>query len=483
MRSFNEKPSFCHEGTALPLADYDSRFVREGGAPESLNPEQEAAATAVNGRVCINSGAGSGKSTVLIARMVAIQQVFPEARVLLISFTKKSAQELKERIGAMPNVSVSTFHSLCYHLLMCNGYKHFQVSTNDMLQETIIRKLIGKADSTLEEVKVSLINAGAATKETLAVRDKYLNYLLSNRMLTFDTLQVFALELLTKTGIRNRWANQWDFIEIDESQDMDCNQVQLANILATGTGNICYCGDSRQAIYGFRGSLPTVITDFAKSAENYDLTLNYRCNAGILGLGNNIMSKHKPLIAARLDEPVYPKYSACADEADEAKTICDEIALLHKGGMAYSDISILYRSSYASSRIFEELLTRKIPFVAKSFTSFTFCQYPYSSAVAMFRAALMPDSREIIKAILPSLYLKSESMKQVTAIKNKEKCTYLDALTKLQLPFFQREYIASMVQTVARIPSMAPTKAIDALLKAGLGKICRGTEYACSTGF
>lgn len=162
---YSSQPAWAPQ-SILPLAPLSNEsIVREdnGHTHDNLNNEQLRTLAILPGRHAINAGAGTGKSTCLIARMVLINDQYPNAKVLMISFTKKSAMDLRERIGSTSNVTVSTFHSLAYHILQSSGY-HFNVITSEATQESMIRKLIGKHATTLEAVKTVFSKTTTLTK-------------------------------------------------------------------------------------------------------------------------------------------------------------------------------------------------------------------------------------------------------------------------------------------------------------------------------
>ena len=119
-------PAFISKANpVIPMAETVSSspvmMVREGcAAANHLNDEQLAAVSKLTGPTVINAGAGTGKSFILVERMKRIKQQFPAAKVLMISFTKKSAKELKERVADIQGCQVSTLHSLAYHILTKN---------------------------------------------------------------------------------------------------------------------------------------------------------------------------------------------------------------------------------------------------------------------------------------------------------------------------------------------------------------------------
>ena len=475
MSMFSQRPDWLPVNIPLPIAEsVPCGIVREGGGNGSLNREQEEASTVLEGRHLIKSGAGTGKSTVLIARMKRISRAFPDAKVLMLSFTKKSATDLRNRIGNVPNVTISTFHSLCFHILRSSGVD-FSVQTSPIFQESVIRNIIGNSGITVEDVLRSLHKADDIDDDIQKMRAKYLTYLRKHHTVTFDTMQIFAIEALQKNdALMKRWRKAYNWWLIEELQDLDSNQLHITSLLTKDCINVSAVGDMRQQIYSFRGSSPHIMEEFAKSTKCYELTINYRCNPAILGLANQIMRQYPPLISASSDVvPIYPEYLTAMNPEDEAKKVVDQIEKLHKSGEKYKDMAVLFRSSAASTAIVQELLSRKIPAISKSVASLKTSNMPYSGIIKLFRFMLDPGL-DTFKSIMPILYLKQSLFKTVSGIRNKENVSWKDAASRLELPFFHREYLEGLLGAVESIREMPPQKAVILLLNHGYGKyICK----------
>lgn len=472
MSMFSKRPDWLPEDIYLPIAEsVPCSFVREEDGRRRLNKDQEAASSVLSGIHLIQAGAGTGKSSCLIARMKRISRAFPDARVLMISFTKKSANELRNRIGNnVPNVTISTFHSLSYHILKTSGWD-FTVQTSTLFQESVILNIIGNSGIPMEDVLKSLHMVDSIDDDIQKVRAKYLKYLQKNKIVTFDTMQIFAIELLQRNEtLMKRWRNSYDFYLLDEGQDQDAHQAQILSLLTKDCQNITVVGDQRQSIYSFRGASPQIMGDFAKSAKCYELTINYRCNPAILGLANQVMRQYPPLISASTDiNPVYPEYLTAMNPNDEAKKVVDQIERLHKSGQKYSDMAIIFRSSAASTAIVQELLSRKIPAISKSMNSLKSSQMPYSGLIKLFRFSLNPNP-DTFKAIMPILYLKQSLFKTISGIRSKDSLSWTDAALRLDLPFFHREYLEGILGATDSIREMVPQKAVLHLLSNGYGK-------------
>ena len=220
-----------------------------------LNAQQLAAIQDLQGVHVINSGAGTGKTATLVARLLRIREVYPSATVLMLAFSKSAAQELQHRVGALHGVTISTFHSLAYHVLKSSGWK-FTVDTSAENQESMISGLISpRTKTTVAEVIRSLHVVSGASRSTLRIRAQYLDMLRETNTVTFDTMIIFATKILRKhAGLRHHWQNRYDFLQIDEGQDINPAQVELLQIVTSKTKNLCVAGDIRQQIYGFRSA-------------------------------------------------------------------------------------------------------------------------------------------------------------------------------------------------------------------------------------
>ena len=466
MSEFTKIPCWSSNASP-PLAE----VTKEKCARNELNKEQLAALEVLTGRHVINAGAGSGKSSVLIARMLLINKTYPDSKVLMISFTKKSAMELRDRIGGRTNVTISTFHSLAYHIMRSAGLR-FTVITSEAEQESVIGRLIKKRKTTIEEVQQSLHHIEVEDADTKAVREEYLAYLQNHQQTTFDTMQIFALQLLQKDkALLASWWARADFLLVDEGQDQDAQQLGIIELLSQRTNNLCVCSDTRQSIYSFRGAVPDAIGKIAEIATQYDLSINYRSNRAILGLANEVMAKDKPLLAAvENPAPIYPKYIMATDGLDEARAVVDEIAFLHKQGQPYKEMTVLFRSCAASSYVVQELLKRKIPAISKGAITLTHTKPPYCGVVRLFRFMLKPGDKDCFKAIMPILYLRKGMLQTIVTIVVKTGCSLMEATQKLNLPFFHKEYLSELSDAMIDASKMTPSQAALHLLQHGYGK-------------
>lgn len=474
-------PAFAKGKPSIPMAETvstsDVLMVREGGtAAECLNAEQLAAVSNLCGQtVVINAGAGTGKSRVIIEKMKLIKEQYPEANVLMISFTKKSALELKERIGGVAGVQVKTLHSLAYSILVKDMDRKFTVLTSDNYRKSLISKLIPKKmEIAPDDVIFAMHSPSRATKEANAVVKKYLAQLEKNQQMDLDAMQILALEKLKAPAVAKYWQSQFSHILVDEAQDLDEVQLGIINKLSETHKNLCAVGDTRQSIYGFRGSMPNVLDKIVKEndAMTYELTTNYRCTSSILGLANKLMDGYAPLIAAnRFHNPPLPQYLVADDEQEEAKTLIKEVQKLQKEGAALPDMAVLYRSCAVSRTLVSKLLEEKIPFVCSNLAGFPYNQQPLRGMVTLLRHINEPDNKRIWPEILPMLFLKRTALADIEAIMADRKVTFVEAIKELDIPFFQKLYVEKFCDGIAEAAKMGPSEAIRTLIKAGYNKL------------
>lgn len=436
----------------------------------TLNEQQLAAVQELNGYHVINSGAGTGKTATLVARLQRIHEVYPTATVLMLAFSKSAALELKERVGTVSGVTISTLHSLAYQVLKSSGWS-FTVDTSAETQASAIESLISnRTKTTVAEVVKSLHTLKGASRSTLRVRVQYLDMLKESHKVTFDTMIIFAVKILRKhVGLRNYWQNRYDFVQLDEGQDLNPAQAELLKILVTQSGNLCVAGDQRQQIYGFRGACGAM-EEFRKVATVHELTLNYRCNPKILGLANSVMNEYSPLIAASKKVSIPPVFFIAKDTRDEAKYVVDEIERLHAQGQRYDSMAVLYRSSGITSEIINTLIERKIPFATKSPLPNKYAAKPWQEIISLLKFMSEPTSLDALREILPLFYLKKERIAEVEATVAEQTCSLLSILPTLARKAYHRDCIVELVKAIETAAQMSPAQAIRHVVKHGLDK-------------
>lgn len=363
---------------------------------EDLNKEQKRAVKHLEGPMLVLAGAGSGKTRILtrrVAYLIAKYKIFPQ-NILAVTFTNKAAEEMKERISSLLNGLpdepwISTFHSLCVRILVREveklGYKRNFVIFDQNDQKKLIKEILKELNIDSKKTKPgAVLHEISQAKNELLTPEEYENEvggyfseivakiypiyqqkLKDNNAFDFDDLIMKTVELFRDyPQVLEFYQEKFQYILVDEYQDVNYAQYQLVQILADKYRNLCVVGDPDQGIYGFRGADIRNILNFENDypdAEIIRLEQNYRSKETILKaaqhvIKNNEFRKEKDLWTQRGTGEKITYYEA-SSEKDEAGYVAKEIKNLVKNEYEYSDLAVLYRTN-AQSRAFEEMFMK-----------------------------------------------------------------------------------------------------------------------------
>lgn len=468
-----------------------------------LNEPQLQAVRHYTGPALVLAGAGSGKTRVLTSRagyLLSVQQIRPE-QMLLLTFTRKAAEEMKERIAALPGLTknmvrqllVGTYHSIFLQLLRGQGEQRRILSSEKQKQTMlkIILKEMGLKDdydpenlldilSHYKNRMVTVENMPEKTpveKEIKAILRIYENKKQELGYMDFDDILLDAYLLLKQQQpLLENLQHRFAFILCDEWQDTNPIQYELIKMLAAPQNNLFVVGDDDQTIYEFNGADSSIILNFPDQfpeTKRFTLNINYRSTTSIVGLANQIIAFNKNRFAKTLTATKTgehsPFYLRPQDSDEEAKQIVDQIMLdCNEGGRSLKDFAVLYRNNSNSRSIFEELVLRDIPFVRYGDTN-TFYEHPIIKPVIdHLRLAFINKNMDAVYGILPSLYLNRE--KALDFIMRKELVTpeshaLLHLLDYPGLKDFQKKQIRERIQLLNTIKALAPVKAIQEVRK------------------
>ncbi|MBQ7830476.1 MAG: UvrD-helicase domain-containing protein [Clostridia bacterium] len=360
---------------------------------EQLNDEQLKPVLTTEGAVLVLAGAGSGKTRVLTSRIAYIVEELgvPAEAVLAITFTNKAANEMKERLGRIVDVSrswVCTIHSMCVRILRMFAAEVGIQQNFSIYSETernnIIKKSFQECDlddeKLLKSIKYHIANAKMLgfeperyaeeyagdrdIDEIVKVYTRYQKHLHENNALDFDDLLNETRNLLkSNKEAREYLGGKFRYILVDEFQDTNAVQYEIISLLASVYGNLFAVGDDDQSIYGWRGAKIENILHFEKDFKNakvFKLERNYRSTKQILKLANTVIRnngrrKDKTLWTEN-DEGEPAKVKEMDEESGEARYIAQTIANLLRQGYRYSDFAVLMRLN-ALTRSFEQEFT------------------------------------------------------------------------------------------------------------------------------
>lgn len=374
--------------------------------PDALNPAQFAAATHGEGPILVIAGAGSGKTRTLVYRMAYLieQGVEPES-ILLLTFTRRAAQEMLHRAGELTagscrRVMGGTFHATANILLRRYGH-HIGIGANftiidrgdaegiiNLLKSSLgmagagkrfpskrvvmnlISGAINKSASIEQLVHREMIHLSEFIPDFYAINGHYRQFKLDHGLMDYDDLLVVWKRLLLESEqARVALSQRFRYILVDEYQDTNQLQAEIVRLLAHCHNNVMVVGDDAQSIYSFRGADFYNIMRFPDQfpgAKIVKLEENYRSTEPILQLTNAVIAqaeqKFTKTLFTSLGGGVRPQLMAAPNEAAEARFIAQEIQKRHGEGVAYSDMAVLFRSGFHSFKLEIELASQEIDF-------------------------------------------------------------------------------------------------------------------------
>ena len=413
---------------------------------EGLNPEQKSAVETVDGPVLIVAGAGSGKTRVLTSRVAYLLASGVEpSRILALTFTKKAAGEMKERIALMVGeraarkVVMGTFHSVFVRFL--RGYAEslgypeqftiYDTSDSQSAIKVCLKELHLDQDKNYKpkDVLARISNAknNLVTWDRYAVREDllqadrraqrgrmaelyklYQQKLKASGVMDFDDILVNMNILLRDNAeALHDLASRFYYIMVDEYQDTNYSQYVILRKLAMLHENICVVGDDSQSIYAFRGAKIENILNFRKDypkCKIVRLERNYRSTRVIVEAANSVIAHNE----GRIPKECYSEGEKgekirvldCMTDAEESALVAQEIVNRMRTDHAqYRDFAILYRVN-AQSRSLEECLRRRnIPYMIYSGNSF-FDRQEVKDLMAYFKLAVNPlDDESFRRAV------------------------------------------------------------------------------------
>ncbi len=412
---------------------------------EGLNSEQKKAVQCVDGPVLIVAGAGSGKTRVLTSRIAYIlDQGVDATRILALTFTKKAATEMKERIALMVGdrkarkLRMGTFHSVFVRFLRefaaDLGYPESFTIYDQSDSTSAVKACIKELDLDDKVYKPKdVLSRISMAKNNLVTADAYRN---NPNIITADThakrprlCDVYSLyqkkckqagvmdfdDILLNMNILFRdfpaaletIASRFSFILVDEYQDTNFAQYLILKKLAQGHRNICVVGDDSQSIYAFRGAKIENILNFKKDypeCKMFRLEQNYRSTQTIVDAANSLIAHNEGRIPkecfSRGESGDKIRVIRTGSEQEEAMMIASTILdRMREKKAKYQDFAILYRTNSQSRAIEEALRRRNLPYIVYSGNAF-FDRAEVKDMMAYFKLLVNPNDDESFKRVV-----------------------------------------------------------------------------------
>jgi len=467
---------------------------------DQLNDVQRMAVSTMDGPVMVIAGPGSGKTRVLTYRIAhLLNNGIPPWQILALTFTNKSAKEMKERIekivGSGANrVWAGTFHSIFARILRVEAHRigypnDFTIYDTDdsksVIKEIIktlkldpkvynvgaIRARISSAKSNLITPKAYVVNEDLMTSDkmnrrpmTHLIYEKYTHKCLKAGAMDFDDLllQMFKLLYQNPDEIRLKYQRQFQYLMVDEFQDTNFLQYEILKLLCVYEGspqNICIVGDDAQSIYSFRGATIENILMFEQDfprLKTYKLEQNYRSTDHIVAAANEVINYNKNQIQKKIwTENIGGhkiKVIKAVTETDEGKRIADSIVeQKNRFGLANRQIAILYRTN-SQSRVFEECFRRSnIAYRIYGGMSF-YSRKEIKDLIAYLRLTINPKDNEALKRVInfPRRGIGKTTIDNLIALSNDNDMSIMEVLTQVDFNARSKKSIGAFMQIIQK---------------------------------
>ncbi|MFK8161259.1 MAG: ATP-dependent helicase [Lewinella sp.] len=475
---------------------------------DELNPIQRQAAEKTEGPVLVIAGPGSGKTRVLTYRIAhLIEKGAAPWEVLALTFTNKSAREMKERIAKVVGAKASdiwagTFHSLFARILRVEA-KHIGYPTNFTIYDTddtksligqIIREMnldktvyqanaiknrISSAKSSLTTPKLYAQNAELLTQDKAAkmplVHKIYATYVARCKKagaMDFDDLLFRLFELFQNhPDVVKKYRRKFKYVMVDEFQDTNTLQYAIVKKLVQypdSPRNICVVGDDAQSIYAFRGATIQNILDFERDfadhgIQTFKLEQNYRSTEHIVQAANAVISHNRRQIQKKIwshkGEGQKIRILREMDDTSEGRRVADTI-LEQKSRfhLRHEEIAILYRTN-AQSRIFEEYLRRfNLPYRVYGGLSF-YQRKEVKDLIAYLRMVVNPSDEEAFRRSInnPKRGIGGTSVEKVVSLATQQGITNFEALKHVALPKRTRHSADGYIDVIKKASAKVDT--------------------------
>ena len=417
----------------------------------SLNKAQKAAANHFKGPCLVLAGPGSGKTLTIARRieyLIKIYKVRPE-EILVITFTRYAAGEMKKRFCQIMGsesfpVNFGTFHSVYYWILKW-AYGLTNTSLlSDGEKYAILRQIMGEQkDTSIEEQEEDYLRGLAEeignVKNNLKDIESYSSlhyekelfkkiYLAYEdkkkrlKKMDFEDMLVMCCRLFEeRKDILRKWQQKFQYILIDEFQDINQAQYDVIRMLTADSGNLFAVGDDDQSIYGFRGAKPGIMMEFKKDypkAKQLLLNVNYRSDGyivdGALKVISNNKERYEKKIQSFRDREQRIKVYELKDSVEESLYILKRIEEFLQKGEAMEEIAVLFRTAADAQVLSEVFSQHEIPFYMRDRLRNIYEHFTAQDIISYFRLSQgIGERRDFLRIVnRPNRYIGRDSMSE-----------------------------------------------------------------------
>lgn len=497
-----------------------------------FNESQKQAISHFTGPCLTLAGPGSGKTLVIThrTRYLIEEKGIDPASILVVTFTKAAAAEMKDRFqtiiagkpsspslggkqGKPPSpsfggkgekglVTFGTFHAVFFTVLRHAYHYRAENIVREEQKFIIIKNLIRKFHleyddeneyigqllteiSLVKNERMDLVHYYSTNCAHDVFRQIFAGYqeiLQKNRWIDFDDMLVYTYELFTeRPDILAMWQKKYSYILVDECQDINKIQYAIVRMMAKPKNNLFLVGDDDQSIYRFRGATPGLLQSFVRDypqTKQIFLDVNYRCRPDIVEKSMNLITNNKQRFEKKVtaigsrEQAVFVK--ECKDQREENLAIIAAIQTYLKSGGSCGNLAILYRTNTQPRFLMEQLLEYNIPFKAKDRVPNIYDHWIARDIFAYLEISLGSRERSNFLQIMnrPKRYIGRDSLEEKTIVFE----AWADYYAKNE-----QEWIAKRIDRLAydcgMLSHMAPYAAINYIRK-GIGYDEYLKEYA-----
>lgn len=488
---------------------------------EKMTRPQYEAVTHKEGPMLVLAGPGSGKTFVLTCR---IQELIEEGHVnpgniLVVTFTRAAADQMKERFLSMSGqettaVSFGTFHSIFFRIIRyAYQYQGSQI-IRDEQKYAVLREIIRGKQVTIEDEKefisgilseISVVKGEmmdlnhyySTSCPSEIFRDifcAYQSWMDQNRMIDFDDMQTICYELFQgRPDILAAWQKKYQYILVDEFQDICRIQYELVRMLAMPQNNLFIVGDDDQSIYRFRGARPEIMLGFEKDypdCRKVLLDVNFRCDRNIVAAAGRVICRNKTRFQKEIHASRSASHAVLVRKFEDSNAqylhVIREIQKAAEEGTPLEDMAVLFRTTRCASGLVQKLMDFNIPFQMKDVLPDLYSHFVSRNILAYIRIAMGSRDRNDFLEIInrPNRYISrtvfdsSQVSFDVLAARFQDKEWMADRIYKLEVqirmlskmtPYAAVSYIRHSIgyeaylQEYAQFRRMKPTELIDVL--------------------
>ena len=393
------------------------------------NPSQQRAIAHLSGPMMVLAGPGSGKTSVIVERTAYMTKEggISPANILVVTFSRAAAKEMKERFLNFTGqeytpITFGTFHGVFYGILkQAYGFTAANILAEeekmailrelamnyggDLAEEGDFSEEVAKEISVVKGNRISLEYYYSSCCPDEVFRQIYREYIKicqAGRKLDFDDMILYCYELFDKRkDILAAWQNKFQYILVDEFQDINQLQYDIVKLLAKPQDNLFIVGDDDQSIYHFRGARPEIMLNFTKdypAAETVTLDVNYRCSQKILSSAMQVIGTNKKRFQKHLQTPnpegAPVKLREFENPREEYLEIVSELRERMERGDKLEDTAILLRTNQEAEGLVGALMERQVPFNMKEKLPNLFHHWICRNILAYLRFASGDESRK-----------------------------------------------------------------------------------------